>query len=77
MLHTDGHDKGVNKLRTMHDDDCLKVAEDIFAHYYIQGRNELAIQLIVRNHIKCTIKQYQIIYRKLWLHKSLTILVLT
>jgi biotin carboxylase/biotin carboxyl carrier protein len=42
----DGHDKGVAKLLLDHNDDCMKVAEDIFAHYYIHGRNELAIKLI-------------------------------
>lgn len=44
-----GYDKGVQLLRTKHSDDMAKVAADIFAHYYISGRNTLCIQLIVSN----------------------------
>ena len=45
----DGYDKGVKILRTQHEEDCSKVAVDIFAHYYILGRNTLAVKLIVRD----------------------------
>ena len=42
-----GYEKGVQILRKRHSEDMVKVAEDIFAHYYISGRNTLAIKLIV------------------------------
>lgn len=42
----DGYDKGVRTLQLQHTDNCSKVAEDIFAHYYISGRNALTITLI-------------------------------
>ena len=35
-------------LRTYHHGDMAGVAADIFAHYYIAGRNTLAVKLIVR-----------------------------
>ena len=44
---TDGYEKGVQKLRVVHAEDMAKVAADIFAHYYIAGRNALAVKLIV------------------------------
>ena len=44
---TGGYDKGVSLLRNHHDGDMAKVAADIFAHYYIRGRNSLAVKLIV------------------------------
>lgn len=44
----DGYEGGVPKLRSAHDDDCAQITKDIFAHYYINGRNILAIKLIVR-----------------------------
>lgn len=47
MFVSDGYDKGIKILRAQHDEDCNKVAKDIFAHYYITGRNILAIKLIV------------------------------
>ena len=34
-------------LRAHHSSDVAKVAADIFAHYYITGRNALAVKLIV------------------------------
>lgn len=34
-------------VRAQHSDDMTKVAVDIFAHYYITGRNAVAIRLIV------------------------------
>ena len=42
-----GYDKGVSLLRSHHNGDMAKVAADIFAHYYISGRNSLAVKLIV------------------------------
>ncbi len=50
VLLPDGYDKGVKILLTQHEDSCGRVAEDIFAHYYITGRNLLAIKLIVSTH---------------------------
>ncbi len=44
---TDGYEKGVQRLRVEHSEDMAKVAGDIFAHYYIVGRNTLAVRLIV------------------------------
>lgn len=44
---TGGYDKGVSLLRNHHNGDMAKVAADIFAHYYIHGRNSLAVKLIV------------------------------
>ena len=44
---TDGYEKGIQALRTQHSDDTAAVAMDIFAHYYIAGRNALTIKLIV------------------------------
>jgi biotin carboxylase len=41
-----GYDKGVSLLRSHHNGDMAKVAADIFAHYYISGRNSLAVKLI-------------------------------
>ncbi len=43
----EGYEKGVQILRKQHSEDMSKVAADIFAHYYIVGRNRLAIKLIV------------------------------
>ena len=49
--HTpDGYEKGVQKLRVDHSEDMAKVTADIFAHYYIAGRNALAVKLIVSDH---------------------------
>lgn len=42
-----GYENGVQLLRKQHSEDMDKVAKDIFAHYYITGRNKLAIKLIV------------------------------
>lgn len=42
-----GYENGVAILRKQHSDDFAKVTADIFAHYYISGRNKLAIKLIV------------------------------
>ena len=43
----EGYEKGVQILRKQHSENVGKVAVDIFAHYYIAGRNQLAIKLIV------------------------------
>lgn len=43
----EGYEKGVQILQKEHSEDMAKVASDIFAHYYITGRNRLAIKLIV------------------------------
>ena len=42
-----GYEKGVQELRQQHSEDVAKVVQDIFSHYYISGRNSLAIKLIV------------------------------
>ena len=42
-----GYESGVQILRKQHAEDMAKVVCDIFAHYYIAGRNALAIKLIV------------------------------
>ncbi|XP_064397695.1 acetyl-CoA carboxylase-like isoform X2 [Halichondria panicea] len=41
-----GYEKGVQRLRVEHSEDMAKVSADIFAHYYIVGRNTLAVRLI-------------------------------
>lgn len=46
----DGYEKGVQVLRQQHSEDMAKVAQDIFSHYYIAGRNALTIKLIVSNY---------------------------
>ena len=49
-----GYENGVQILRKQHSEDMTKVAADIFAHYYITGRNHLAIKLIVSAlHVTC------------------------
>ncbi len=47
VVFQEGYDKGVQILRKEHSENMGKVAADIFAHYYIAGRNRLAIKLIV------------------------------
>ena len=41
-----GYEMGVQVLRQQHSEDMAKVVQDIFSHYYITGRNALAIKLI-------------------------------
>lgn len=43
----EGYENGVQILRKQHSENMEKVAADIFAHYYISGRNMLAVKLIV------------------------------
>ena len=45
---------GVQVLRQQHSEDMAKVVQDIFSHYYISGRNALAIKLIVMPIAKVT-----------------------
>ena len=47
-----GYEKGVQVLRKQHSENMEKVAADIFAHYYISGRNKLTIKLIVRQSVQ-------------------------
>ncbi|KAL5475565.1 hypothetical protein EMCRGX_G025395 [Ephydatia muelleri] len=49
-----GYEKGVKQLRVVHSNDMSKVVADIFAHYYIAGRNCLAIKLINALHSQDT-----------------------
>lgn len=47
LVFQEGYEKGVQVLRKQHSEDMGKIAADIFAHYYIAGRNKLAVKLIV------------------------------
>lgn len=47
LTHSGAYHHGVKSLQERHNDDMSKVADDIFSHHYIIGKNSLAIQLIV------------------------------
>ena len=78
IMCLDGYDKGVMRLREEHGEDTAMIATDIFAHYYIAGRNTLAIMLIVRS---CAIFYFLIdfyaSFRRQWPLKSPTISVVS
>ena len=58
-----GYDKGVSLLRSHHNGDMAKVAADIFAHYYISGRNSLAVKLIVSERERVGVRGREEIWR--------------
>jgi len=47
VIYSGAYHQGVKALQETHNDDMSKVAEDIFSHHYLSGKNSLAIKLIV------------------------------
>ena len=47
VSYSGAYHQGVKALQERHNDDMSKVADDIFSHHYVVGKNSLAINLIV------------------------------
>ena len=63
-----GYENGVQILRKQHSEDMTKVAADIFAHYYITGRNHLAIKLIVSACLSACYMHYMYMLHACYMH---------